>query len=109
MKSITTQNISEFEASLDNNVVFVDFWATWCAPCNQLMPMLEIISNDEQYSESNGFKFLSINSDDVPQLFQRFNIRSVPTVLIFKNGVEVSRIVGIESSDTYRKHLDLNK
>jgi thioredoxin 1 len=70
--------------------VLVDFWAEWCAPCRALAPTLE-----ELNKELGGkVKFVKVNVDQSPDLAQQFNIRSIPTLLVFKDGAVVSQSVG---------------
>ncbi len=70
--------------------VLVDFWATWCAPCRAIAPVLEELSG--QYKGK--VKFAKINIDDNQQTPQQYGIRSIPTLLIFKGGQVVEQIVG---------------
>jgi thioredoxin len=70
--------------------VLVDCWAPWCGPCRMIAPML-----DELAAESNGrYKIAKLNVDENPQTSAQFQIRSIPTLLIFKNGKMVDQIVG---------------
>lgn len=63
--------------------VLVDFWASWCGPCRMLSPIVEEISNE--YSDR--VKVCKVNVDDQPELSSAFNIESIPTVIVIKNGV----------------------
>ena len=72
--------------------VLVDAWAEWCGPCRMIAPML-----DQLAAESGGrYKIAKLNVDENPRTSAQFNIRSIPTLLIFKNGKLVDQIVGVQ-------------
>ena len=85
------------DSSFDNDVlksdkpVLLDFTATWCGPCKALAPIVEDIANEYD----GKLKVAKLDIDDSPQTASRFGIRGVPTVLVFKNGKEVARQVGL--------------
>lgn len=70
--------------------VLVDFWASWCGPCKMLGPVIEEISE-----EADGFKVGKINVDEQPELARKYNIMSIPTVVVFKNGEAVKSASGV--------------
>jgi len=82
--------------------ILVDFWATWCAPCRMLAPVIETIA--EQYQ--GRVKVFKLNIDDNPVTPGNYSIRSIPTLLLFKEGVVKEQIVGNTSPGTIAKMLD---
>ncbi len=87
-----TQSNFKAEVEQSNLPVLVDFWATWCAPCLKLMPVIE-----ELAQKYNGkMKFGKVNVENSPQIAQKFGIRSIPTLLIFKNGKIMAQITGAQ-------------
>ena len=82
--------------------VLVDFWATWCGPCQALAPTLDEIANDYQ----GKIKVVKIDIDQNPESAAQYNVRSIPTLLIFKNGnVEASKI-GLQSKSQLAAFID---
>ncbi len=72
--------------------VLIDFWASWCGPCRMLSPIVEEIA--EEYSGK--IKVGKINIDEQPQLAARYNVASIPTLILFKNGKPVNTSVGVK-------------
>jgi thioredoxin 1 len=70
--------------------VLVDFWAEWCGPCKMVAPVLEEIATDK----AGALRIVKLNVDDNPRTAQRFQVMSIPTLMLFKNGELQSRIVG---------------
>jgi thioredoxin 1 len=78
------------EVSLAKLPVLVDFWAEWCGPCKMVAPVLEEIADDK----AGVLRIVKLNVDDNPRTAQRFQVMSIPTLMLFKNGEMQSRIVG---------------
>ncbi len=83
---------AQFEDTIKNNkIVFLDFWAGWCGPCRALAPTVEEIAK-----EYNGRVFVGkLDVDENPKTAERFGIYSIPTMIVFKNGNEVERLIGL--------------
>lgn len=82
-------NENNFNELISKGEVLVDFFATWCGPCRMLGPVLEEVSNDRI-----GVKIVKIDVDECPNLARSFGIMSVPTLLLFKDGKEISKTNG---------------
>ena len=82
--------------------VLVDFWAPWCRPCLMVEPLVEELA--EEYRGRVGF--VRMNVDQNPQVAARYNIMSIPTLIVFKNGEPVSHIVGFRPKDELKQSLD---
>lgn len=82
--------------------VLVDFWAAWCAPCRMLAPTVEAVA--EKYA--GNARVVKLNVDDNPSVSQRFGIKGIPTLILFKNGKEEERVVGATSEGAISRMLD---
>ena len=90
--SIQTITDSNFDKEIKNSKlpILVDFWAEWCGPCKQVGPILEEISIEQK----DKIKILKLNVDESPQTPQKFGVRGIPTLMLFKNGNLVDTKVG---------------
>ena len=96
--TLTDQN---FQQQTKNKVVLVDFWATWCAPCRMMAPVLNDLA-----SELKGISHVGkVDIQQYQVLADKFNVRSIPTLILFKNGSEINRFVGIKSKDFLLKEI----
>jgi thioredoxin 1 len=97
-------NKSEFQQNISQTgkPVVVDFWAPWCAPCRATKPILEKLANEY----AGRVDFIPINADDSHDLVQQLGILGIPTVLIFQNGIETSRITGAQNETNYKLLFD---
>jgi thioredoxin 1 len=84
-----------FQNQTKNKVVLVDFWAAWCGPCRIMAPVLNEIAG-----ELNGSSYVGkVNVEQYQSLAQKFKVRGIPTMVLFKNGLEVNRFVGVKSKE----------
>lgn len=92
-----------FDETVKIGTVLVDFWAPWCAPCKVLHPHLDAISK-----ENTELKILLVNVEDFPDLAEQLEVRSVPTLILFKDGVELKRRAGAASKTLLDNFIVVN-
>lgn len=92
-------NENNFQNEVSNGKVLVDFNATWCGPCRMLKPILE------EFSETTSVKVCSIDTDQNENLARNYNIYSIPCIILFENGKEVKRNVGLLSLDELKEFV----
>jgi len=98
---ILTLNDKNFNQQTKGKLVIVDFWAEWCAPCRMMAPVLNELSNELPDGKFVG----KVNIETYQSMAQKFNVRSIPTLILFKNGKEVKRFVGIKQKDFLLKEI----
>jgi thioredoxin 1 len=82
--------------------VFVDFWAEWCGPCRMVGPVVEELSADFD----GKVKFVKVNVDEANELASKYNVFSIPTLLILNKGEIIAQQVGAASKETYKNMID---
>jgi thioredoxin 1 len=82
--------------------VLVDFWAEWCVPCHMVSPVVEEIGRDK----GETLQVAKLNIDDNPEVTRRFGVMSIPTLMLFKGGKEIARVVGARGKDALLKEID---
>ena len=94
----------EFNEIINNShkVVVVDFFAEWCMPCLMLAPIIDELAEQENLKE---VKFTKVNVDDNQELAQKYNVSSIPCLIIFKEGKEVDRIIGAQSGEIIEEKI----
>ena len=98
----TTDGTFETDVLKSDRPVLVDFWAAWCAPCRMLAPTVEAIA--DKYASTA--RVVKLNVDDNPSVSQRYGIKGIPTLILFKNGKEEERVVGATSEAAISRMLD---
>ena len=101
-KQITDQNASEILAS--DKLVVIDFWATWCGPCQRLTPIIEQLA--EEYE--GRAEICKYNVDEGEDLTIKYGIRNIPVVMLIKNGEVVGKKVGLAAKADLQKLIDAN-
>lgn len=92
IEHLTAQN---FAHKTKNGIVLVDFWADWCMPCKMMAPVL----NDVAQATDGTASIYKLNVDEQQQVAARYGIRNIPTMILFKDGKEVERIIGVKPKD----------
>ena len=82
-------NNKNFDELIKNDIVLVDFYAEWCGPCKMLSPILEELSSDRK-----NIKIIKINVDEEENLARKFGVMSIPTLILFKDGIETDKKIG---------------
>lgn len=102
MIELTEKN---FQETIDEGkLVLVDFYATWCGPCKMQADVLSKI----QTSRANKYNIAKVNIDESPMLAQRYEIDAIPTIIVFKNGKQVQKAVGLSTEDEILSMLENN-
>ena len=97
----TDQNFEQ-EVLKSDRAVLVDFWAEWCGPCRMVAPAVEALAHEYDGRAKVG----KLNVDENQSVMGRFNIRSIPTLLVFKGGEPVGQIIGFRPKGDLKKRLD---
>lgn len=100
-KEVTDRNFDQ-EVLQSPVPVLVDFWAAWCAPCRMIAPIVEQVAQEYEGKA----KVVKLNVDENPETAARYNIRGIPTLLLFKNGEVRDQIVGATSKDHIERVID---
>lgn len=98
---VTQENFDQ-EVLQSKMPVLVDFWADWCGPCRMLGPIIEELEKNNQ----NKVKIVKANIDENSESVQKYNILSIPTVIMFHQGEPVSQIVGVQAKEKYQEEIN---
>jgi thioredoxin 1 len=104
MANIGSVNDQEFESSVlgSETPVLVDFWAEWCVPCHMVSPVVEEIGQEK----GDHLKVAKLNIDENPQATRTYGVMSIPSLILFKGGAEVARVIGAKPKDAILRDLD---
>lgn len=92
-------NVQDFEKEVKEGLVLVDFYADWCGPCQMLAPNLE------QLDKEGGVNIIKVNVDEIPDLARQFRIMSIPTLMLFKDGQFVKKVLGFMPIESLREFI----
>lgn len=103
MEAVKLNNANfENEVLKSDKPVLIDFWAPWCGPCRMVSPVI-----DEIAGEIDGAKICKVNVDEENELAKTFGVMSIPTLVVIKNGKEVTRAVGVRPKEEIIKMLNV--
>lgn len=100
-KEIIALTAKNFQQQIKNKTILIDFWAAWCGPCRMMAPVLNEVAAELTGDEHIG----KVDIEQHQSLAVKYNVRSIPTMILFKNGVEVSRFVGIKNKGFLLKQI----
>lgn len=93
---------ADFQKKSSSGVTLVDFWADWCMPCKLLGPTISQLADDN----AGEAKIAKLNVEESQRTAAKYGVSSIPTVIIFKNGKEINRIVGVKPKQHYQNLID---
>lgn len=95
----------DFDSAISSGTVLVDFWAAWCGPCKMLAPTIGEIAAEA----GDGVKVAKVDVDAESELAQRYNVMGIPTVIVFRDGRPVKRLVGAKPKEAYMEALTVSE
>ncbi|MGM0440097.1 MAG: thioredoxin [Chlamydiota bacterium] len=101
-KGIKMIDDSSFEETIKEGVVLVDFYADWCGPCRMLAPILEEVAE----AVKGKAVIAKLDVDQAQQTASTYQVTSIPTIILFKDGKEVNRVVGVQSTDSLKSMIE---
>lgn len=102
---IKVLNIKNFKSQIRSGITLVDFWAPWCGPCKMMAPIL----NDLAESAGENVKIGKVNVDHNQPLAGKYKVRNIPTMVLYKQGKEINRFVGVKNKKFLLKEIERNQ
>lgn len=96
--NLTNETFSK--ALEDNKVIIVDFWADWCGPCKKIAPILDEIANEYNVT------IAKVHVDEQPELASRYDVSSIPTLIVFENGLPAKQVLGAQPKHKLVKEFE---
>ncbi|WP_053038774.1 thioredoxin [Staphylococcus aureus] len=93
---------ADFDSKVESGVQLVDFWATWCGPCKMIDPVLEELAADYEGKAD----ILKLDVDENPSTAAKYEVMSIPTLIVFKDGQPVDKVVGFQPKENLAEVLD---
>lgn len=93
---------ADFDSKVEYGVQLVDFWATWCGPCKMIAPVLEELAADYEGKAD----ILKLDVDENPSTAAKYEVMSIPTLIVFKDGQPVDKVVGFQPKENLAEVLD---
>lgn len=100
--SVNQISDATFQNETSSGTVLVDFWAPWCGPCKMIAPILDELSAEV----GDKAKIVKINVDDNPESAAKYNVMSIPTLLVFKDGQVVDQLVGVQPKEKLKAVIE---
>jgi len=101
MGDVTDQDFDE-RVLRSNTPVLVDFWAEWCVPCHMVSPVVEEIGREK----GEALIVVKLNIDENPEMTRRYGVMSIPTLMLFKDGLEKARLVGARGKEALLREIE---
>lgn len=98
---ITELNYNNYDEHLKSRVVLVDFWAEWCHPCKMQLKVVEELA----WENDHLFSLARLNVDDNKVISAKLGVRNIPTLILYRDGVELRRIIGMQNKDNIIKQI----
>ena len=101
-KKVINLNDTEFDTTIAEGITLVDFWAPWCGPCRMQIPILEELIESIEWC----VKIAKLNVDEAGSIAERFGVQAIPTLILFNDGKEVRRFIGVQSKETLISEIE---